>query len=274
MGAQRCADTMRPTSRRLRVEPMEPISPELVLIDSQLARTSDDLIPPRARTEPQDDARMLRIVPPPARNESGVASAGRRASRLPRRGADRLPPQSRFAVSITTVISGALLLSGLAGWNDEAISPHELAADPPRSIQSEPVTKPRPSRSLGATSDGAEPPTRATPPRSTRTKPRTVVSKPAPATTRTARIAAKTSAEREVLAMVIRFTKRLPAQLIDPSTGLPRDDLQAICRAGRATSFACILRPVEHAPKEGLRVRYEPTRQGPSAFTWGRYRGP
>ena len=78
--------------------------------------------------------------------------------------------------------------------------------------------------------------------------------------------------ERKILALVVRSPDRLPPALIDRSTGLPENNLQATCRASSGRSFMCIVRPTRHRPKEGLRVRYRPGRQGHGVFTWYPYR--
>ena len=79
-----------------------------------------------------------------------------------------------------------------------------------------------------------------------------------------------TTVERKILALIVRSPKRLPAALIDPSTGLPKNNLQATCRAGSDRSFTCFVRPPQHRPNEGLRVSY---RRGPKGglFTWYPY---
>jgi hypothetical protein len=77
--------------------------------------------------------------------------------------------------------------------------------------------------------------------------------------------------ERKILALVIRSPERLPTALIDRSTGLPENNLQATCRASSDRSFLCVVRPARHKPNEGLRVRYRPGRKGGGRFTWYRY---
>ena len=66
---------------------------------------------------------------------------------------------------------------------------------------------------------------------------------------------------------------KLPRALIDSTTGLAKNGLQAYCgRENRSPSFLCVVRPARHKPREGLYVRYWPTRKGPSVFTWYPYR--
>jgi hypothetical protein len=80
--------------------------------------------------------------------------------------------------------------------------------------------------------------------------------------------------EGKLLALVVQSPKgKLPPTLIDPKTGLGKNNLQAVCNvSGGSTSFLCVVRPARHRPTEGLYVRYRPTRSGRGVFTWYRYR--
>lgn len=79
--------------------------------------------------------------------------------------------------------------------------------------------------------------------------------------------------ERKILAAVVQSPSVLPAALIDRQTGLPEDNIQAICRLRNASiSFICVVRPARHKRGEGLHVRYRPGRKGSGVFTWSRYR--
>jgi hypothetical protein len=81
----------------------------------------------------------------------------------------------------------------------------------------------------------------------------------------------KASVERKILALILRSPERLPPALIDRSTGLPENNLQAACRASSDRSFLCVIRPAGHKPDEALRARYRPGRKGRGRFTWYRY---
>jgi hypothetical protein len=77
----------------------------------------------------------------------------------------------------------------------------------------------------------------------------------------------RSAVERELLDLVVQSpSTRLPAKLVDPRTGLARNNLQAICHPV-GSRYACLVRPALHRPGEGLVVRY-----GPNGFTWYRYR--
>lgn len=79
--------------------------------------------------------------------------------------------------------------------------------------------------------------------------------------------------ERRILAIVVQSPEgKLPPALIDPRTGLAKNNLQARCRLREASFFLCRVRFAHDRPNEGLRARYEPTRNGSGKVTWYRYR--
>ena len=79
--------------------------------------------------------------------------------------------------------------------------------------------------------------------------------------------------ERKVLSAIVQSPAgKLPARLIDRKTGLAKNVLQAICRRSATRSFLCLVRPTPHRPGEGLYVRYRAGRNGGGTFTWHRYR--
>jgi len=79
--------------------------------------------------------------------------------------------------------------------------------------------------------------------------------------------------EQRILSLVaVSESRRLPSTLIDPSTGLPKNNLQAVCRDSRSGSQLCVVRPAQHHPGEGLYVRYTPGADGGEHFTWYPYR--
>ena len=79
------------------------------------------------------------------------------------------------------------------------------------------------------------------------------------------RTARQTEAQAEV--HVLRIVahswspRRMPG-LVDPHTNLLANNTQALCRgrgrdvAGRYRRFLCLVRPVDHGPKQGLYVTY------------------
>lgn len=88
-------------------------------------------------------------------------------------------------------------------------------------------------------------------------------------------VARKTLAavERNVLALVAESPEgKLPPSLIDPTTGLAENNIQAVCRAQTRRFVLCVVRPAQHNPGEGLFVAYRPNGSGRGVYTWYRYR--
>jgi hypothetical protein len=82
-----------------------------------------------------------------------------------------------------------------------------------------------------------------------------------------------TTVERRILAVLVKSPRhRLPPRLIDSATGLAKSNLQAACRSTSSRSFLCIVRPAEHKPGEGARVRYRLSASGRATLTWYPYR--
>jgi len=87
--------------------------------------------------------------------------------------------------------------------------------------------------------------------------------------------ASKSDAERAVLTFVARraVNGNAPGALVDPTTGLLRNNVLAVCRRGAGESFTCVVRPPQHRPHEGLYVRYRPAgTDRPASITWLGYR--
>jgi hypothetical protein len=83
----------------------------------------------------------------------------------------------------------------------------------------------------------------------------------------------RSAAEQAVLSLVVKSpSSRLPGSLVDQTTGVPKNNLQAVCRGAAGRSFLCVVRPAIHKPGEGLYVRYRPFLTGKSRFTWSPYR--
>lgn len=86
-------------------------------------------------------------------------------------------------------------------------------------------------------------------------------------------VTSRIEAERRVLAQVVEApVGKLPAKLIDRSSGLAKNNLQAVCTRTDATSFLCVVRPARHRKGEGVYVRYSAARSAKDAFTWSLYR--
>jgi hypothetical protein len=85
----------------------------------------------------------------------------------------------------------------------------------------------------------------------------------------------KATAERTVLGLVQTAPRSRVAQLIDRTSGLLKNNVQAVCRrrAGRGLpGFLCVVRPVGASPGAGIYIRYEVRPGGGWNVTWLGYR--
>jgi hypothetical protein len=237
------------------------ISPELVLVDPELARAERARL--EAPTEPGTNGRVVEQPPVQVPKEVQQTRVGER--RIPSRWSrERLTPVLLSLSLMTNAILTAVVVAGSRTNHPDATLPPPFATTPegPASaaapLGSSPHTKTqKPSRHAGA---------------STTTTPRSTSRPPARGATA---VTAGTSAavERKILALVVRSPAgKLPPALIDRSSGLAKNNLQAVCRATSSRSFLCIVRPARHQPREGLHVRYRPGRGGRGLFTWYPYR--
>jgi hypothetical protein len=270
----RAGRTAKPsgTARSLRTESaLELISPELVLVDPELARTE------RARLFERTRPQVLADASTPGKGAEQAAPPRSPLQAPPRRQSWRsaLDPLGKHVALVLVGISlmtNGMLFAAVLSRSPSAQPAHTLvvtkplvAPKPPSSVPVVPTargnsgrTQSR-SRPAGSSTVRQQQPTRDTGRRVTR---------------RTSGLR-KTSAivERRILALVVQSpTGRLPSALIDTRTGLAKNNLQAVCRPSKASSLLCVIRPVQHKPKEGLYVRYRPTRTGQGVFTWYRYR--
>jgi len=233
-----------PESRR-----RETISPELVLVDPELRSRvlagllQDDALdalaarshrlPPRPRQDPE----QLRRATTGQQATPGVARP--RPSRWPK--ALRTPAVVPALVALTIFVA--------LGVSEARVS--------------EPTLGPAPPDRSAPTAESGAPATAA---------PKSVAPVQADARAKTRRHArasrdASAVVERLVLAQIVQAPRgKLPRALIDSSTGLAKNGLQALCRRSEG-GYLCVIRPTQHRQGEGLQVRY---RSG--VFTWSPYR--
>jgi len=249
------------------------ISPELVLVDSELrssllAQQLEELL---LEALPDSGLRPVRTEPAPSLFEP-AEPLPRRVAPMPLSVALQRPGQfgarprrkrrlSPALLSVSLAVNVIVIALSVSDARVAQTSPSSPASiDPPAPDQlPRPTTQPPATKKALRPSAGANRAMR-------RTKQR--VSKKAAATTHVTR----GKAEQNVLNTVIQSpAKKLPRALIDSSTGLAKNGLQALCRPD-GYSFLCVVQPARHKPREGLYVRYYPNRKGDRAFTWYRYR--
>ena len=288
LGARSDKDVRYGAMRRAAISNTVPvlISPELVLVDPELRRKVlaqlvgdlllDALPEPGPRSawvveRAREQAETPEAVPRPVA-PLPLSEVLHRPGQAPRRRRRRRFVPALFPVSVAlNVILIALSVSDARVAQTTPSPPPANDATAPKQV-SPATTKPSSTKKQRAR---------------TTTQQRARASKPAAKarTQKAKRSTPQTSArarelrgrvEQKVLNAVIQSPSgKLPRTLINRSTGLAKNGLQAYCRSqARAASFLCIVRPVRHKPGEGLYVRYRLNKTGNgSAFTWYPYRG-
>lgn len=247
---------------------MEPISPELVLVDPDLAT--------RARAVPAERPR-----PEPRWTLGDDAAAQRAGGADVRAGSTRaLKRLSAVLLGIGLMASGFLAAAAVSGTKSEpqpaspdggaALAPETTRAASVRTatrrrsasaarttVRARPVAKPKQRRAANANRRRSAPPKRRK--------------------QTTAKVAAETSAavERKLLTVIVQSPAgKLPPALIDGKTGLAKNNLQAVCTpSSNARSFVCVVTSAIQPGAPPVYALYRPTRTGRGGFTWYRSRG-
>jgi hypothetical protein len=218
----------------------EPISPELVLVDPELAR--------RERARLTDKARLVEYL---ARYEGRAAAAVQPPVVAPRE--PRLDLSRRLAsVGRRKLLPAALLCSLLA--NGFFAAEFVARAD---KVDGTPVVQVAARPSVVTTR--AAPTSVANPVAATRS--------PRP------RMTKKAVVEHKLVALILTApARKLPRAFIDPKTGLVRNNVQVVCRAAKRRSYLCTVRLANARGGKALVVRYRTTRAGRSQFAWYGYK--
>jgi hypothetical protein len=247
-------------------ERLEAVSPELVLVDPELARTE------RARLETVEWVEALdrlattgRVVEQaPAVNDATSFDDTPTVPVTPSFTAARVPePRPAWRLSGSRVTQLLLLLSVLAN----GILIANAVADSDGVHRAASLAR---SQSTGRT-QASTTPHRAGPADTAAHQ-----STPPPRQSSDRHFAAHretsvVAVERKVLARVVQSPAgKLPRALIDSATGLAKNNLQAVCRRSRPGSFLCLVRPAEHKSSEGLYMLYRPNARH-RKFTWYPY---
>src|SRR5215216_4753035 len=270
---------------------LEPVSPELVLVDPELAA--------RVRASPIEDA------PPYALHATRVLTGA--AELTPRQpvtanGAARTarPGHSRAfkrlggsLLGIGLMLSGFAVAYGVSGNDSEqsAVAPAEVGTTVPAagggSRRASARTLGRQRRASVARTTARERPV-AKPRRrpDSRAKRRSTAApkrRSTAAPKRRKRAAAgaaavrETSAavERKLLSVIVQSPAgKLPPALINRRTGLAKNNLQAVCtRSSDSRSFLCVVKSALQPAAGPVYALYRPTQKGRGSFTWYRSRG-
>ena len=249
------------------------ISPELVLVDPELGQIAAIALMEEAETAAAAraaavEAELKQEEPPvvPAYYELDPPEpVGGATPRIEKRAETVTPAPSRIlALTAPSILSVSLLmnlmLAGVlfagSGGGPTFQSP-EPAATVPSTVQ---VQQAPLSAVTTASSTGAS---ESHPSRSPR------------GTTRQSANQIKAAAERTVLALVQTAPRSRIAPLIDPTSGLLKNNVQSVChrRAYRGSArFLCVVRSPGAPPGAGLYVRYDVAANGRWSVTWLGYR--
>ena len=223
------------------MQQMEAVSPELVLVDPDLALRE------RARLASTPPVWALTAVS--ATRQITVPDSVIAAEKRRRWTSSRLQEGLMAGMlGLSLLVNGYLLADRLGASTEAAAVAPTVAVAPPNVAPHAPTA--HPDTSIAEATVGAE----------------VIAPRSAPVTSRI-------EAERRVLAQVVEApVGKLPTTLIDRSSGLPKNNLQAVCTRTAATSFFCVVRPAGQLDGEGVYVRYSPARSAEEAFTWSPYR--
>jgi hypothetical protein len=84
----------------------------------------------------------------------------------------------------------------------------------------------------------------------------------------------KSAVERKVVALILSApARRLPPDLIDSTTGLVKNNVQVVCsKTGQRRTFLCVVRLPSDLSSKALYVRYRTDKNGRPAVKWYGYK--
>jgi hypothetical protein len=247
------------------------VSPELVLVDPELARVerarlsaelrfdSPHVAPappvPKREEEPRapaDQSSLHEVVGPQTQGRSQAADSSRRR-------------RTSLILTLSLIVNAILAAVVFEDAHD---------APAPTAAPTAALDAPDASSERVSTAQQHERRRRSGPARRHRADSGTSRHAAGPGTRRGGTGETASSVERKVLTLVVNSPRgKLPPRLIDQRTGLAKNGLQAVCRGGNsASTFVCVVRPSHHRPDEGLVVRYRGGTSRVAAVRWYRYR--
>jgi len=236
------AASLEPASFERLVLLPEPVSPELVLVDPELARRERARLEERAYLQEVLDVGALRRaleVERPHLEEIDQRRPWRRdLAILAKR---RLVP----AALLCSLLANGLLVARLVAHHSEeatqvAVRAVTLTASSPETTVS---------------------PTAAAPTSGRTSQPTTTISRA---------LTAKGAVERKLVSLILSApARKLPREFIDPTTGLVKNNVQVVCRKAKVRAFLCVVRLASgsggHKP---LFVGYSIRKNGKGVFNW------
>jgi hypothetical protein len=221
----------------------EPVSPELVLVDPELARRERARLEEKAYLKSVLDVAALRRAsetqPPPVEETVRRRPPWRDATTFARR---RLVPAA---------LLGSLLANGFLVAHFVARQGQQAAQVAVRMVT---LTESTPT--VASTTAVA---------RQRQTRPATTVSTTTPRT--------KTDVERKIVSLILSGSARkLPRNFIDPTTGLVKNNVQVVCKKTNQRSFLCAIRLSSNSVSKAFYVRYRTGKNRRGVFKWYGYR--
>jgi hypothetical protein len=223
----------------------EPVSPELVLVDPELARRERARLEERAYLKSVHDVAALRRAsesqPPPVEETVRRMPPWRDATTFAKR---RLIPA---ALMCSLLANGFLVADLVARHGEEAAQVAVRMVTLTKSVPTAPPVSP--------VVTGQEETRAAT----------TVATRTAPDT--------KADVERRIVSLILSApARKLPRNFIDPTTGLVKDNVQVVCKKREQRSFLCAVRLPSKSVNRALYVRYRMDMNGRGAFKWYGYK--
>jgi hypothetical protein len=238
----------------------EPVSPELVLVDPELARRERARLEERAYLQSVLEAAPVRRAvedlpahtvenPPPLVEEIARRRPWHDAAAFSRR---RLVPA---ALMTSLLINGFLVADLVAGKGDDAT---QVA------IRMVTLTESASSVSASSVSEPTVPPTSVV---------LTKAQKVRRATPSTKASVEKSAVERKIVSLILFApARKLPRDFIDSTTGLVKNNVQVVCNRRTQRSFLCAVRAPSQGTSKALYVRYRTSKSGDGVFTWYGYK--
>jgi hypothetical protein len=235
----------------------EPVSPEIVLVDPEIAE--------RERARLRENARLAEFragederLRAEARDISGIDVAALR--RAVERDGD-LRDDADFPVVrrdvhafarrklLPAVLMCSLFVNGILASELVVRTDSQHAAP---HVAAEHLTSAGPVTSAGLTSTRLEPLSRAAV---------------------RSRLSRRSVAEQKLISLIITApARKLPRQFVDPASGLVRNNVRVVCKRSHHSTFLCRVSLPGGPPGAGLLVRYRPGPHGEERYTWYGYR--
>ena len=217
----------------------EPVSPELVLVDPELARRERAKLEERAQLRAIHEAEDLRRAvertlesspAEPVTKRARAAASGRRALTA--------------ALFCSLLANGYFAAKLITPSNDvsrtaAAVVPQSLVTSGDQSAASSELVQQPSARQLTPSQNA---------------------------------LAKKAAVERKLVSLILSApSHKLPKAFVDPTTGIIRNNVQVTCRLSTKRTFHCAIKPPSPAsPSASLFVRYRVRENGKGVFYWSK----